>query len=247
MENEALPTSQPVQPLPQTPTIAPIPASTQTNLAKIILLSLLGLIIVAGAVLAGIQIGKNQTTYQQPVVVQPTISPTQLPTISPTDIPETTTPAVSIPPSVATTPSPSPTPRPFSEEEKLMRKILAGFEMYVANGNTAGALTFFTPPLTEKAKEKYEYIHTKNLLFTLKSWSFVQDSNYLLGVEEIKGGYRVRTIECRSNTTYCPTLFLELVRDETAENGFLIDRYYDTTYSYQNNLGEEIKYQGFGL
>lgn len=249
MENEAQPITQPVQPLPQTPTLVPVPTSTPTNLTKIILLSVLGLIVVAGAGLTGIQIGKNQTTNQQPVIVQPTISPTQTLTITPTDIPETITPITSASPTATTapTPTPTPTPRPFSDEEKLMRKTLAGFEMYVANGNTAGALTFFTPPLTDKAKEKYNDIHTKNLPFTLKSWSFVENSDNLLAVEEIKGGYRVRMSECRSNTTSCPILFLELVRNETAENGFLIDRYYDTTYMYQNNLGETIKYQGFGL
>lgn len=244
MENEV----QPVKPLSQTPTLIPISTPPSTNWSKILLFTVLGLISVAGFVFAGIQIGKNQSSSQQPVVVQPTASPTQTFTLTPTNIPETITPKISFSPTTtAPTSTPTPTPRPFSDEEKLMRKILAGFEMYVANGNTAGALTFFTPPLTDKAKEKYNDIHTKNLLFTLKSWSFIETGDNLLAVEEIKGGYRIRMSECRSNTTSCPILLLELVRDETAENGFLIDRYYDTTYMYQNNLGETIKYQGFGL
>ena len=144
-------------------------------------------------------------------------------------------------------PTATPEPKSFEEEERLMRKTLAGFEMYIGTSNTAGALSFFTPPQTDQAKEKYDNIQSKNLPYTLKSWSMVQDSNYVLAVENIKNGYRVRMIECRSNSDTCPLLFIELVRTDYSENGFSVDRYYTSEYMYQNNLGEEIKYQGFGF
>jgi len=144
-------------------------------------------------------------------------------------------------------PSPTPTVRSFEEEENFMRKTLAGFEMYIGGRNTAGALSFFTPPQTDLAKKKYSDIRTKNLPFGLTSWSFVMDSNGKLSTEEIKDGYRVRVSECRTNGSACSILFIELVRDDSAENNFSVSRYYTTAYAYQNNLGEEIKYQGFGL
>lgn len=75
MENEVQPITPPIQTLPQTPT--PVPTPPSTNWAKIILLSVLGLIVVAGAVLIGIQIGKNQTPSQQLIVAQPTTPATQ--------------------------------------------------------------------------------------------------------------------------------------------------------------------------
>jgi len=143
-------------------------------------------------------------------------------------------------------PSPTPSPKSFEEEEILMRKTLAGFEMYIGASNTAGALSFFTPPKSTSAKERYENIRSKNLPYGLKSWSFVVDYSQKLAVEEVKGGYRVRVNECRTNGT-CLILFFDLIRDLGAENGFLVDRYYTSQYAYQNNLGEEIKYQGFGF
>ena len=157
------------------------------------------------------------------------------------------TPTATQKPTPSWTPIPTPTPRPFAEEEKMMRKTLAGFEMYVGTGNTAGALTFFTPPQTSNAKDKYEEIRRKNLPYTLKSWSYVTDNNYLLISEAINGGYKVRMTECRSSSESCTTLILEMVRNDNAENGFMIERYYGTEHAYQNNLGEEIKYNGFAF
>lgn len=174
--------------------------------------------------------------------VSPSVSPTA--TLAPTSKPAMTPPVTVVPTSKST---PTPIARSFKEEEILMRRTLAGFEMYIGGRNTAGALSFFTPPQTNSAKKVYEDIRTKNLSFGLTSWSFVMDSNGILSTEETKGGYRVRIYECRTNNSSCPILFLELVRDEKAENYFSIDRYYTTAYSYQNNLGEEIKYQGFGF
>lgn len=171
-----------------------------------------------------------------PTQPQKTNFPSSIPTIKPTPV-LTPTP-------ISTS---TPTPRSFEEEEKLMRKTLAGFEMYIGVKNTAGALSFFTPPKTASAKAKYEEIRTKNLPFGLRSWSFVEDSNYKLVAEPLNNGYRVRVNECRTNSDSCTILYFELVRNQEAENGFLVDRYYTSAYGYQNNLGEEIKYQGFGF
>lgn len=74
MENEVQQNITPVQPLIQTP----IPTQPPTNWSKNLLFTVLGLIIVAGSVFVGIQIGKSQTPSQQPVVAQPTASPTQI-------------------------------------------------------------------------------------------------------------------------------------------------------------------------
>lgn len=171
-----------------------------------------------------------------PTQPQKTNLPSPTPTMKPT-------PILTLIPTL----TPTPTPKSFEEEEKLMRKTLAGFEMYIGVKNTAGALSFFTPPQTASAKAKYEEIRTKNLPFGLRSWSFVEDSNYKLFAETLNNGYRVRVNECRTNSDYCTLLYFELVRNPEAENGFLVDRYYTSAYAYQNNLGEEIKYQGFGF
>lgn len=71
MDNQIQPNIPPLQ--PQTQILVP----PSTNWLKILLLAILGLIVVAGSVFVGIQIGKNQTPNQQPIVVQPTIIPTQ--------------------------------------------------------------------------------------------------------------------------------------------------------------------------
>lgn len=83
MEGEIQSNVPPVQPLPQAPTSAP----SHTNWSKILLFILLGIIVIAGSIFAGIQIGKNQITNQQPITVQPTslstqtvANPTALPT-----------------------------------------------------------------------------------------------------------------------------------------------------------------------
>ncbi len=88
MENEIQQNTPPVQPFPQTPPIVP----QFTNLSKILLFVILGLIIVAGSVFVGIKISKSQTSIQQPIAVQSTIIPTQ--TIgNPTTAPVTPSPA----------------------------------------------------------------------------------------------------------------------------------------------------------
>ena len=77
MENQIQPNiSQPIV-QPVEPTIQS-PVRSSTNWSKIILFTLLGLIVVAGLILAGIQIGKDQGTNEQPIIVQPTIFPTQV-------------------------------------------------------------------------------------------------------------------------------------------------------------------------
>lgn len=86
MENEIQQNIPPVQPLPQTPSIVP----SSTNWLKILLFVVLGLAVVAGSVFIGIQIGKNQTSSQQQITVQPTVLPTQTVT-NPTTIPISTT------------------------------------------------------------------------------------------------------------------------------------------------------------
>ncbi len=86
MENEIQPSIPPVQPLPQAPPITP----SSTNWSKILSFTVIGLIVVAGSVFVGIQIGKNQTPNQQSIVAQTTASPTRAavnPTIQPTVIP----------------------------------------------------------------------------------------------------------------------------------------------------------------
>ncbi len=72
MENEVQPNIPPVQPVPHAPPVAPSP----TNLSKIVLSAVFGLVVVAGLVYFGIQIGKNQTASRQPITVQPTAIPT---------------------------------------------------------------------------------------------------------------------------------------------------------------------------
>lgn len=175
-----------------------------------------------------------------------TSAPTQKPTST---TKPTTQPTTKPTPKVTNSPTstPSPAPKPFAEEESMMRKTIAGFEMYIGTGNTAGALTFFTAPKTASAKARYEEIKGKNLPYGLKSWTYVTDSNSVLAVETINGGYKVRMNECRSNSSSCLSLTLEMVRDSKAENGFMIERYYGSEYMYQNNLGEEIKYKGFSF
>lgn len=72
-ENQEQPSASPVTPLPQ------IPVLSSKNWLKILLFILLGLIVVAGSVFAGIQIGKRQTTSQQSTT---TSNSTSLPTNS---------------------------------------------------------------------------------------------------------------------------------------------------------------------
>lgn len=74
MENEIQQNNSPVQPLPQTSTS--IPTSPSANWSKILIATVLGLVVVAGSVFVGIQIGKNQTPSQQSTTVQPTATPT---------------------------------------------------------------------------------------------------------------------------------------------------------------------------
>jgi hypothetical protein len=239
MENQNEPivvrNTQPVQ----TPPLPPEPTIDTQDLTK-------NLITIAGFIILGICVGIFMPRFfDKPPIADVPIVPTPVATLAPSVAP-TPTIATAV---IVKTPTLTETPvqRSFTEEEKLMRKTLAGFEMYVGTSNTSGALSFFTPAVSAAAKQKYDTIRTKILPFTLKSWSFVMNGNDVLATEEIKGGYRVRMTECRSDNPNCSIYFLEMVRNESAENGFSVDRYYSTSYMYQNNLGEEIKYQGFGL
>ncbi len=74
MENEVQSNIPPVQPLHQSPPVTPPSKSINWS---IFLFTVLELVVVTVSVFAGIQIGKNQTPNKQPIVVQPTASPTQ--------------------------------------------------------------------------------------------------------------------------------------------------------------------------
>lgn len=212
----------------------------QKGFVPILIVIVLALAGIAGAYYFGMKEGNPLSVPTQ----TPSPAATGTPNATPTS--KITIPSPTVKPVLTATPTSTPVARSFEEEEMSMRKTLAGFEMYIGTKNTAGALSFFTPAQTSSAKAKYESIRTKNLSFGLQSWRFIEDINGKLSVEEIKGGFRVRVSECRTDNT-CPILFFELVRDNSAENYFSVDRYYTSAYAYQNNLGEEIKYQGFGL
>lgn len=68
MENEIQSNPPPIQPTPQ------IPVSPSTNLLKILLLTASELIIIAGSVFIGVQIGKNQIAKISPIAE--TLTPT---------------------------------------------------------------------------------------------------------------------------------------------------------------------------
>ena len=84
MENEIQQNIPPVQPTDQTSSIIPTP----TNWSKILLFTVLGFVIVAGSVFVGIQIGQNQTSSQQSIVAQPTITTSKV-VVNPTNLPTT--------------------------------------------------------------------------------------------------------------------------------------------------------------
>lgn len=90
IQTETSPYVPPVEPVVQTPVFPP------TNRLIVILLVLLGIIIVAGLIFVGVQIGKGQTINQQPITVQPTVFPTQV-VVNPSATP--------IPPSPTTIPT----------------------------------------------------------------------------------------------------------------------------------------------
>lgn len=78
MENEIQPSVPSGQPLPQ----APISVPPHTNWSKILLFILLGIIVIAGSIFTGIQIGKNMTqdktlssVLPTPTIFNQTISP----------------------------------------------------------------------------------------------------------------------------------------------------------------------------
>ena len=71
MDNQTQPNIPPFQSQTQ------VPVLPSTNWVKVLLFILLGLIIVAGSIYAGIQIGKNQIIKQQSINEQSTISLTQ--------------------------------------------------------------------------------------------------------------------------------------------------------------------------
>jgi len=89
MENEVQQVIPSVKPLPQNQTSVPNPRPT--NWLRILLFTVLGIAVIAGSVLAGIQIGKSQTSNQQSVVIQPNISPTQV-AVNPTGLSVTPSP-----------------------------------------------------------------------------------------------------------------------------------------------------------
>lgn len=66
MENEVQPNTPPVQSPPQVPT----PPQPTPNRIRVVLIAVLGLIVVAGSVFAGIQIGKKQITDSQAITAQ---------------------------------------------------------------------------------------------------------------------------------------------------------------------------------
>lgn len=226
----------------------PLVKSNEKLMAPLILVVFLIAILFSFAIgfFLGKSLNQTKTPLPSPVTqVSPTLTPIAY-TPNPTSISQEIKLTTEYP-----TPKPAPTPAPktFEEEEKSLRKVIATFEMYIGTRNTAGALTLFTAPKTESAKKKYKEIHDKNLPYGLKGWSF-QDNytngKYLLIVKEIENGYLTSVTEWRTNNEYAKIVYLEIVRDKNAENGFLIDRYYTSDYYEQrNNLGEEIKYQGF--
>lgn len=71
MENQIQSNTPPIKPVSQA-SISP-----STNWQKVLIFVLLGLVVIAGSVFAGIQIGKNQISNQQPISIQPTATPTQ--------------------------------------------------------------------------------------------------------------------------------------------------------------------------
>lgn len=73
MENEVQQNISSAQSPSQTSPVVP----TSTNKSNVLLFTVLGLIVIAGSVFVGIQIGKTQTPSQQLIVAQPTILPTQ--------------------------------------------------------------------------------------------------------------------------------------------------------------------------
>jgi hypothetical protein len=75
MENEVQQNVPPVQPLPQNP--APVP-TPPTKWSKVLIFTVLGLIVIAGSVFIGIQIGKSQITKIQPITEIQIPTPTPL-------------------------------------------------------------------------------------------------------------------------------------------------------------------------
>ena len=83
MENQTIPTAQPSYEIAPDTTLVPEPTK---NWTKPFLLSLLGMLLAGGLVYAGVQIGKNQTPNQQPIVVQPIATPAEI-VANPTAVP----------------------------------------------------------------------------------------------------------------------------------------------------------------
>ena len=79
MENKIQQNIPPIQSQPLTP------ITSSSNLIKIILLTIFGLIILFGLVFVGIQIGKDQTTNQQPTIQLTTVFPTTTESLVPTN------------------------------------------------------------------------------------------------------------------------------------------------------------------
>jgi len=79
MEAEVPPNIARIQPLPE------VPVLPSKNWLKILSFTLLEVVVIAGSVFIGIQIGRNQIVNQQPITAQPTIIPSQTTTNSTTN------------------------------------------------------------------------------------------------------------------------------------------------------------------
>jgi len=217
------------------------------NSSLVISAILLFVFTLAGGFFIGTKYQNRKNTFSPEQNAQPintglvfTPSPTEevsnpnisLPTLSPTS---TSHPM----PTVKPLPTFIPKPTAVIDEVKLIRHLLANVEMYIGASNTAGALQFFTPPISEKAKAKLASIRTVDLPFRLTFWTFgVNDDSYLLS-NKISGGYKIMMTEGRAEvTTY---LYFELVR---AGNDFLVDRYYHVG-AVEGSNKEDLKYEGF--
>lgn len=157
MENEVQQVISSVKPLPQNQTLTPTPPLT--NWSKILLFALLGLIVITGSVFAGIQIGKNQTSIQQPAVVQQTISPTQT---VPSQTTPTTFPTANI----------NPSQELIQNNKSLLSDAVTNYSKAIINNDRNTAMSFLTASAKEQIVNKnldwpgtvYTYFETFEIL-----------------------------------------------------------------------------------
>lgn len=202
-----------------TPTPTPVALSTPTPSAQVIALD-------------------PTLTPSTTISITPSASPSSKPKKTPTPTP-TVKPTLTPTPIATSTPTPTPTPTLTKAEEiKLIRSLIANFEMYNAAHNTAGALQNFTSPKSEFNKLRFEFLHQTNVPYSITSWSYFDNNDNTLLVP-ISGGYRVYVVETRS--TGMDTFNVDTVR---VGNEFRIDRYYQTALG-DSGLADDLKYQGF--